>query len=379
MACHMSDCPNPPRLAYIDHLRVFTIALVVIQHAAVTYSGLGRWYYNEPTPLGPGSMLFFGLWQSHAQAFFMALFFLLAGYFVPGALTRKGPWAFLRDRLFRLGVPLLVYVFALHPLIVKLLTPSLDLPGYYGWGLRTLDIVSWTGPLWFVETLLVFTLVCVPFARWLKPHTGEPVVPLPARWLWLAVAGITAGAFALRLVYPIGTSVANLQFCYFSAYVVAFAAGVLAGMHRGLERIEARAAKRWLAAAFGLGLPLWFVALIGGGALEGQSGINGGWRLAALGYALWESFFCVAFIVALLGIARAKFNFQTPWMRWLADHTFGVYVWHALVLVLVSLALKPLAWPAVPKFALVSLVALGGSFLLAWVVRLLPPLRRVFS
>jgi len=87
----------------------------------------------------------------------------------------------------------------------------------------------------------------------------------------------------------------------------------------------------------------------------------------------------VAFIVALLGIAREKFNFQTPWMRFLADNTFGVYVFHALVLVLVSLALKPLAWSAVPKFALVSLVALGGSFLFAWVVRLIPPLRRVFS
>ena len=96
-------------------------------------------------------------------------------------------------------------------------------------------------------------------------------------------------------------------------------------------------------------------------------------------YALWESFFCVAFIVALLGIAREKFNFQTPWMRFLADNTFGVYVFHALVLVLVSLALKPLDWAAVPKFSLVSLIALGGSFLFAWVVRLLPPLRRVFS
>ena len=48
-------------------------------------------------------------------------------------------------------------------------------------------------------------------------------------------------------------------------------------------------------------------------------------------------------------------------------------------LLMASLALKPLAWSAVPKFALVSLVALGGSFLFAWVVRLIPPLRRVFS
>jgi len=84
-------------------------------------------------------------------------------------------------------------------------------------------------------------------------------------------------------------------------------------------------------------------------------------------------------IVALLGIAHEKLNFQKPWMRFLADNTFGVYVLHAIVLVLVSLALKPLALSAIPKFALVSLLALAGSFLVAWAVRQVPPLRRLFS
>ena len=30
----MTDCPKNTRIAYIDQLRVFTIALVVMQHAA---------------------------------------------------------------------------------------------------------------------------------------------------------------------------------------------------------------------------------------------------------------------------------------------------------------------------------------------------------
>ena len=370
---------KPARLLYIDNLRVFTIALVVLQHAAVTYSGLGSWYYKESAPLGQAEFLVFGLGQSHAQAFFMSLFFLIAGYFVPASFERKGPRAFLLDRLYRLGVPLLVYIFVLHPLLVKILKPELNVGSYILWGLRTFDILSWTGPLWFAEALLVFTVAAMPFLRGLRRGTAPAVAGVPAATIWALVALITAAAFGIRLVWPVGTSFANLQFCYFAAYIVAFAVGVLAGARGWLDRISFRSAKRWLLAAFALGLPLWLCAMVAGGAREGRPNIDGGMAAGPFLYALWESFFCVAFIVALLGIAREKLNFQKPWMRFLADNTFGVYIFHAIVLVLVSLALKPVALSAIPKFAIVSLLALAGSFLVTWAVRQIPPLRRLFS
>ncbi len=375
----MSIPAKPARLLYIDNLRVFTIGLVVLQHAAVTYSGLGSWYYKEAAPLGQAEFLFFGLGQSHAQAFFMSLFFLIAGYFVPASFERKGSRAFLIDRLYRLGVPLLVYIFALHPLLVKILHPELDVADYLLNGLRTLDILSWTGPLWFVETLLIFTVAALPFLGRLRRRTTPPAAGLPATTIWSLIVLIAAAAFAIRLVFPIGTSFANLQFCYFAAYIVAFAVGVMAGARGWLERLSYRTAKHWLLAAFALGIPLWLGAMVAGGAREGRLNIDGGMAPGPFLYALWESFFCVAFIVALLGIAREKLNFQKPWMRFLADNTFGVYVFHAIVLVLVSLALKPVALSAIPKFAIVSLLALAGSFLVAWAIRLVPPLRRLVT
>jgi peptidoglycan/LPS O-acetylase OafA/YrhL len=33
-----------PRLASLDNLRSFVVALVVVMHANVTYSGMGMWY-----------------------------------------------------------------------------------------------------------------------------------------------------------------------------------------------------------------------------------------------------------------------------------------------------------------------------------------------
>jgi fucose 4-O-acetylase-like acetyltransferase len=110
----------------------------------------------------------------------MSLFFLIAGYFVPASFERKGARAFLLDRLYRLGVPLLVYVLVLHPLLVKILHPDLDVAAYILKGLRTLDILSWTGPLWFVEALLIFTIAALPFLRRLHRPSAPSVAGVPA-------------------------------------------------------------------------------------------------------------------------------------------------------------------------------------------------------
>ena len=82
--------PAGARLAYIDNLRWTVIAMVVLMHACVTYSGMGSWFYVERTTQDIASTLVFGIYQSFAQAFFMGLLFFLAGTLVPAAYDRKG-------------------------------------------------------------------------------------------------------------------------------------------------------------------------------------------------------------------------------------------------------------------------------------------------
>ena len=50
----------------------------------------------------------------------MGFFFLLAGYFTPASLERKGYARFLGDRFLRLGLPLLAFIFILGPLTVAI-------------------------------------------------------------------------------------------------------------------------------------------------------------------------------------------------------------------------------------------------------------------
>jgi peptidoglycan/LPS O-acetylase OafA/YrhL len=107
---------SKPRLAWIDNLRWLVIVMVVVIHVCATYSGLGSWYYHEEARLDVASQIVFFAYELFAQAFFMGFLFMLAGYFVPRAYDRKRFGRFALDRLMRLGVPTVVFMFILHPL-----------------------------------------------------------------------------------------------------------------------------------------------------------------------------------------------------------------------------------------------------------------------
>ena len=90
---------------YIDCLRSVMIALVVLHHTAITYGASGGWFYHELPSSGTPSSVILSLFCTIEQAYIMGILFLLAGYFTPGSLERKGYAQFLGDRFLRLGLP----------------------------------------------------------------------------------------------------------------------------------------------------------------------------------------------------------------------------------------------------------------------------------
>ncbi|SDM71941.1 hypothetical protein [Allokutzneria albata] len=93
------DHRTSSRLWFVDHLWVLLTALVVLHHTAITYSGIGLWYYTEKSTDGAVALglTFFALIN---QAWFMGAFFLLAGHFTPGWTPSPSP-----DELARHGGP----------------------------------------------------------------------------------------------------------------------------------------------------------------------------------------------------------------------------------------------------------------------------------
>ena len=367
------------RLPWIDNLRALMIILVVMVHAGVTYSGIGSWYYVENKNIGLGSSIFFAFFQGFNQAYFMSLLFMIAGYFTQRSLTTKSTGKFVSSRLSRLGIPLIIYIFFIHPLYVKLIKPNLDLIKFYQTGIINLSFLSWTGPTWFLEALLIFSLIYTAlFKTTLYSKINIPF-GLKTINVIILILFITIFAFFTRLFLPIGSDVMNLQLEYFPAYIVMFTFGIFAYNHNIFEQIDHRAGKKWILTSIVVGIPLWMLVIFFSGATKGEMLIFGGLNWPAFFYALWESFFCLTFILGIAGIFRERFNEQNTIQKFITDNAFGVFVFHAPVLITVSLLLKSIILSPVIKFFMISTVVIPLTFILSWPIRRIKPFRKIFS
>lgn len=381
------------RYYYIDNLRVTVIMLVVMLHLAVTYSNLGRWYYNEEHLQGFFSYIFFSLFQTFTQGFSMGLLFLVAGYFTPGAFDRKGFGRFVKDRCRRLGLPSLFYLLVVTPFILWVEVPSSVWTGgasnfldYYrqylmSAGMRLLGI----GPMWFALALLVFSIIYALLRTVWPPAAGTGAQRGNAAFnvLITLVMVIAAGAFLVRLVFPLGTIFWGMQLCYFSSYIVLFIAGILAYRTNYYERITSAVGKRWLIAGVILGFAgLFAIKWIAGIYNFSTHTINlkttggsfaGGVSWLSFSFALWESFVAVSMTVGLMALFRDKLNHGDSLARKLSDSAFAVYMFHPPIIIAVTLAMQMLIIAPVLKWAMASLISVPLCFLLAYYVLLRVP------
>ncbi len=290
------------RLVFIDRLRTLLTVLVIAHHTAITYGGSGGWFYREVTDGGAPFSLLLTLFCSVNQAFFMGLFFLLAGYFTPPALAAKGWRRFVVDRLLRLGVPLLVFGFVLGPLAVALAGIQQGRPFWPGW-LRLIENgVFVIGPLWFAWLLLLFTAAwlawrglrnATPAAadllRGVAPAKAPAPVPGDRAWL-LAALGVGAAALVIRQWVPVGENRLGLQIGHCASDVFLFALGCAAWRHRWLERVDRSQARRWGRVSL-YTVPVLVATAAATGALAGRAvDFSGGLGAAAVVYAFWEPF-----------------------------------------------------------------------------------------
>lgn len=369
------------RLAYIDNLKALVIILVIIIHVDVTYSGIGDWFYNEHKNLGNVSFYFFLFIDQFNQAFFMSLFFFIAAYFIPSSLDKKGAVKFIKDRFFRLGIPTIIFIFFIFPVVAKMGHPEVNITQYYLQGIKSFSFISWTGPMWFALTLLLFSIIYVPFNKLFIKITNRYVFEINTKTVLGLTGVITITAFVIRLVYPIGATVINLQLCNFAAYIFMFLLGIIASRKYILEHINYAMAKKWFITSFAIGIPFWILLVYFGVDNNDwhHAVLRGGLNLLAFGYALWGSFFCVAIIIGLIGIFKRLFNTQNSLQKFLSDNAFGVYVFHPLIVVTTSVLLKNLNFQPVLKFMIVVLITIPVSFIFVALIRKVKILSKLFS
>ncbi len=166
---------------------------------------------------------------------------------------------------------------------------------------------------------------------------------------------------------------------YFSAYVIMFALGIISYRCGIMDRIDYNTGRRWFAASLIIGVPLWVVIILFGGPAKGIWLINGGLNWQALAYAFWESFVCVATIIGLINIFKHRYNKQNSFQKFLSDNAFGVFVFHAPLLISISVLFKGIELHPLLKFVMISFIALPTSFIFSYLIRRAGFLRKIFS
>ena len=383
----MSSTKSPARVPWIDHLRTLVILLVVNIHACVTYSHVGDWYSmseHEPTLV---QKIPFILWEAHLQSFFMGVLFFISGYFAAGSLHRKGAAAFVRERLVRLGLPTLFYMLVIHPFILLGLNPwRAKFPPVKEFYVRYLSkgvFLGESGPLWFAAALLVFCLIYAAVFALRREGAGRAARPggsssAPRGAMIVGFALILGLASGLtRLVFPIGTDVENFQLCFFPQYIAAFVVGVLAARRGWLLALAAspQAARAgWIAL---IGGPIVLLTIMLAGGRNGPEPFTGGWNWQAWAYAFWEQCTGVGLSLGLMALLSRRLNRDGPFLRWLSDRAFAVYVLHAPVLVALMMMFRILPQNPYALAVLLTAVGLVMSFSLADVARRIPGLRGI--
>ncbi len=374
---------RPERLFFIDNIRILLICLVILTHLAITYGAFGSWYYHEISGVSL-SAAFLTLMVSLFQCFFMGFFFMIAAYFIPGSLGRKGPRRFVHDRLVRLGVPLIVWVFLVSPVFGYLVASAIEgFPGSFSdWYFTVQPTIHYLGlgPLWFVFSLLVFTLAFVAWRavhRDNEPACQRPFPAFPAILLFGLLLGIVS--FAVRILFPIGYEweLFAIQVPYYPQYIALFIIGIIAAGSDWFVRVPRSTGRTCAILALLLAILQPLLLLTVDLSVGDLTPLLGGLHWQAFLYALWEQLTGILIIIGLLWVFRARYDHQGPVAAAAAADTYTVYIIHPLVLVPLALALQAIVLPSVPKFILVSAIAIPLCFIAAHLIRSIPGAKRI--
>lgn len=343
------------RQAYLDNVKGLLTLGVIALHCSAAYGGPTTFIVHQAADSALAASVFAGV-ALLLQPFLLGCYFFIAGYFVPGAVRRYGAGQYVGRRLKQLGLPLLAYDLVGERTQAALITLA-DTHSFRAaattWATSAFELGS--GPLWFVERLLVFTLLWVGLWRLYGGLTLK-VTPTPRKIAGL-LGGLGLASFLIRVWLPfnLGLHLLTVDFPFLPLqYPVWFLLGIAAADSGWLARLDPRATARWLAVGLG-SLPVFAGLYVLGGGLANPLLFAGGWCWQSLTAAVWEQVFGLALTLGVIGWCR---NYAAaPGPRWLTAHTFGVYVWHQPVLVLAWLALR--GWPSLAAFAVTLLLTVS--------------------
>ncbi len=366
------------RAYYIDNLRVFLTALVIIHHTAIAYGASGGWCYISHNTVKGAQMIGLSSLLAVDQAFFMSFFFFISALFTPKSVDRKGIGKFIKDRLIRLGIPLTLTMFFINPSLlygIALYTGNTS-KGWFGYIISFISNGPTASHMWFVLALLIFEGIYL-LGRNLQLVKIPDIIPTNSNILaFILFCSILA--FVIRLIYPIGgKNFIGLQFGYFGLYTIFYFLGIWASRKNWEERLSYSRAKFWGYIALAV-IPLIILAWIS--LISNPSLFNnfiGGYHWQSLALSAWEAIVCTGLCYFLFLFFRKHLNYTNQFFTSMAANSYAVYFLHPLIVVAYTMLFEKVVLPPVTTFLIVALLSIVSCFAIAHVIRRIPGVSNV--
>lgn len=336
------------RKYYLDNLKIFLIILVIFHHAGQAYGDGGGWAYT------PSNSAEYMPWIWHFFAvnagFFMGLFFLISGYFVPSSYDRQGCKIFIKKKLIHLGIPLLIL-----GILLSAITGRFEV-----------------AHMWYVESLLVFCLIYVLIRRFVKPIASNSNLRLTISKLSIIGLIMGIGSYFIRQIspqdhwiWPFGIIPLPMEPAHYLQYVMMFVLGILSNRFNWIENIKDNTGCVCLLIGCFLSIGIYI--------------LNGGWWHGFVNdwYGIYESLLCVFLSFGILWIFHQFFNGTSTFLQWCSAQTYGAYIVHLLIMLAIQYTFDALWLGAIGKFIFIGLSTALVSFLLTWALRCIPGVKKI--
>ncbi len=360
------DAARPTRLLHIDHLRNGVILGLILFHTARLFDS-EAWHIKDAGRFQAAELLIAGF-----NVVQMPLLLFLAGMTAFHSLGNRDAGRFVRERLVRLLLPLVVGILLVVPPQVYVERLAAGLPGR----MSPIDFsgsfvdfypsfftccypaasFSWHH-LWFVLYLLVYSLALLPLFLGLRHRAAAAWVDALGRWLaggarlLLLALPIIVVELVLRRSFPSTHALVN-DFANHAHFMTLMLLGWLFAASPDLARAATRLWRPVLAMAAAL-IAVLLTLRATGTVLP----IEARQTLRAL--AEW----CA--IAGLLGWGAARLNRPIPFLTRFSALSFPFYVFHQTVIVLLGFWL--LGWSSAPlaKYLAIAFLSLIISLALA--------------
>jgi glucan biosynthesis protein C len=386
------------RLVFFDNIRYLMVLLVVVLHAGCGYSNyLPYWAVDDE------NSNFFDHLLIILGVFLMPTLFFIAGYFTLPSLEQKGTWVFIKSKLKRLGIPWLLGVALLGPIIKYIYFYSRGNPVSYLslWsyfvknieGALSFDTGFIASPLqfhhmyfWFISLLLfffiVFALLCDAKKRWL-PFLFSSRKPTATSMKSILLVFLLVGVLnALIAFYIYGIfhgspnrdpwiifiSLIQFQAVRIVLYISCFGAVIYAFSNSWFKNGEVPGH-----------FILWTLLSIGLMYIQGKALaiLMGNFSIGlAFGWVLVRTLLVFTILLALISFGIQHWNTPSRVNRHLAANSYNIYLLHMIFVVVFQLVL--LQWFGISifiKFGIVTLLTILLSYLISqYAIRPFPKL-----